>query len=360
MMNKKILIFHPDIYKHHTSNEHHINVYKTLEKYREVHSFEWFLKHPFNRNIDTMFLNWYENTLSDKKNITVEKIQYFIKKIILLFAQKRGIRIIYAFHNKAPHNVEQDSNLYKNIVKPFMSFCFKHSDRVIVLSKSSIPYITTEFPDVDFSNKLSFIPHGIYPKLEYEKDTILSHFGIKGGMLLVILGQMGKYKNTDIAIQAFINSKIQGTLLLAGSCSKEYEAELRNQCGNNENILIFANHISNDEYSALMQIADIAILPYENTSLNSGVMINAFSNGTSVIATRIEMLMDYPEELVYSYSYHNDAQHIEALACAMKKAESDYINGTLKKKGKRLEELVNLNNNWTIVEEAFRRELDEK
>ena len=358
-MSKRILIFHPDIYKHHTSNEHHISVYKSISNYREIRSFEWFLKNPFNKDIDTLFLNWYENTLGNG-NIKKQRLQYFIKKQVLKFAKRRGIRIIYVFHNKAPHNVNIDSNFYKNVVKPFMTYCIKMADTIVVLSKSSIKYIKSEFCGVTIDSKIELIPHGTYKRQNFDANYIQQKYGIKGGMLLVILGQMSKYKNTDIAIRAFIESNIKGTLLLAGSCSEDYASKLMEICGNRENIIIHAEHINDVEYSALMQIADAAVLPYENTSLNSGVMINAFSNGTTIIGTKIEMLDDFPSDLVYGYSYINEIEHVKALAAAIKNARADYCAGKLKEKGTKLEQIVKQNNNWDIVDESIRRVLDEK
>ena len=99
-------------------------------------------------------------------------------------------------------------------------------------------------------------------------------------------------------------------------------------------------------------MADAVVLPYENTSINSGMMINAFSNGTTVIGTNVEMLQDYGSDVVYGYSYSNTGQHIAALAEAMRRAERDG-KGKLSAKGHKLEELMNLCNEWSKVEEAL-------
>ena len=347
-----ILIFHPDIRAHKTNNENHIKTEEYLSEYKVVKSFEWFLKHPFNREIDTMYLNWYENTLKGKSDF-IQKIQYFIKKMIIRFVKIRGIKIYYAFHNKTPHNMKKDSEMYQKTVKPFMKFCLKKADKVVILSRKSEEYIKEEFPDVDAD--YFYLPHGIYTTYFYDKTRLKKRFQIKDGPLFVCLGQISPYKNTDIAVKAFIRSGVKGTILIAGKGKEEYIKELQNF--GEENIIIYPKFISDEEYSGMMQLADAAVLPYEPTSMNSGVMINAFSNGTTVIGTKTEMMEEYPENLVYGYSYGSEEEHIEALSDAMKKAEKDY--GQLKEKGNLLKEQVLRDNNWKTVKRIIRGEFYE-
>lgn len=348
-----ILIFHPDINTHKTSNENHIKTYECLSKVKDVKSFEWFLKHPFHKNIDTMFLNWYENTLKNKKNF-IQKIQYFVKKLILLFAKARNIKIYYAFHNKTPHNIKKESGLYKKTVRPFMAFCLKKADRVVILSKGSVRYLQKEFPEVELKDKIFYIPHGTYTKHEYDPEELKKKFNLNEGLLFVCLGQISTYKNTDIAVKSFVKANIKGTFLVAGKGDEDYVQKLKEE--GNDNVIIYPNFITDEEYSGLMQMADIAVLPYETTSLNSGVMFNAFSNGTSVAGTKIEMMEDFSEELVYGYTYHSKDEHVLELARAMKKAEADYNDGTLKDKGRQLEELIRKDNNWEKIRAVIRGE----
>lgn len=359
MATKKILVFHPDIYLHHTSNEYSINIYKILTKHRDVRSFEWFLKHPFNMNVDTMFLNWYENTVGNTNSIITQYVAYALKYWILKFAKKRGIKIIFAYHNKTPHNITKESRLYETVIRPFILKYLKISDEIAIISKKTEQYLQAEYKEIELAEKISYIPHGTYKKYKVDLSTLAERYKISTTTpLFVMLGKMGKYKNTDIAIKAFTNADIDATLLLIGGCEKQYRDYLMELIGDNSSIISSFEAVSDEDYSGLMQLANAVILPYENTSLNSGVMINAFSNGTTVIGTNIEMLQDFPNDLVYGYNYKGREDHIKSLSEQMTKAYLE--KEKLKEKGQKLEELINENNSWDQVEHAICEMLKEE
>ena len=108
-------------------------------------------------------------------------------------------------------------------------------------------------------------------------------------------------------------------------------------------------YITDEEMSGIFQISDAVVLPYENTSINSGIMINAFSNGTTVIGTNIEMLQDYSSNLVYGYSFNSREEHLSSLANAFLDFERDYKLGSTACKRVELENITNTCNTWSEV-----------
>lgn len=349
MKDKKILIFHPSINEHPTNNEYTKNIYEMLQTKYDVKSLEWFIKHLFNKNIKGIYLNWYENTIGPDIML-VQKIQYFLKYCLLLAAKAKKCKIYFVVHNKTPHGMNKNSVCYKYAVKPFLTKCLNIADHIIVLCRPTEKYIKGEFKVKQLHKKLCFIPHGKYTKYKCDLNFYRKKYQIeKDELVFCFVGKMDRYKNIDIVIKSFYEAKICGKLLLAGKCDEEYRNKI-SVLIQDTNVICDYRFVSDEEMSAIMQVADAVVLPYDNTSMNSGIMINSFSNGTTVIGTDIEMLQDYPHDLVYGYTYSNEQEHIEALARAMKTAEVDFKTDILKQKGKKLETMVNNDNTWEVVQ----------
>ena len=349
MKNKRILVFHPDINKHKTSNEYTKKVYSILNKNYDVKSLEWFISHPLSNDVVCIYLNWYENTIGNE-NFGIQKLQYTMKLAILRFAHFRGIKIIYIIHNKAPHSILITSELYQRAVKPFIEKTLNLADVIGELCEHTTQYLENEFKIINLRSKIRYIPHGKYTKYACDIEEYLNKYGIKKGeLLLAFVGQMDKYKNIDVIIEAFYQSGIKAKLLLVGKCINDYGKYLESIIMD-DSIIRDSIFLTDEDMSGIIQAAHALILPYENTSINSGIMINAFSNGTTVIGTNIEMLQDFPQNLVYSYSYTDKKEHIQALSNAIRMAETDFVQGRLKEKGHRLEKIMNEQNTWEYVE----------
>lgn len=356
MKQKEFLVFHPDIYRHNTNNEYTKKIYSILNSEYEVKSFEWFLTHPFSKNIKAIYLNWFENTIGNDR-LFIQKFQYAIKLLVLWFAHIRKIRICYVIHNKTPHSISETSLIYRKASKKFIQKALNLSDRIIELCVSTEKYLSEEFSVKDLSVKIRLVPHGNYTKYTCDRNELLKKYGLgKEDFVLAYVGKMDKYKNIDLIIKAFYKADIQGFLLIVGKIEPEYEKEIKKTITDNRVITDFS-YVSDENMSGIMQIADAIVLPYDKTSINSGIMINSFSNGTTVIGTNIEMLQDYEGDLVYGYTYYNKKDHINKIAREIKKAETDG-KIILDNKGKQLEECVNRNNNWTLVRKCLLRAIN--
>ena len=60
--------------------------------------------------------------------------------------------------------------------------------------------------------------------------------------------------------------------------------------------------------------ADIVLIPLDiKSSLNSGSSVLAFTMGKTVIIPKIGTVRDFPRELMFSYEYENESEHLNAL-----------------------------------------------
>lgn len=350
-MSREILIFHPDIHSHKTNNEYTKKIYSVLQEKYDVKSLEWFVKHPFANNVRALYLNWFENTIG-KENVLVQRLQYFAKLIILRWAKFRKIKICYAVHNKTPHSIAKDSLIYLHASKGFIKKALRIADSIVELCGHTENYLRKEFDIAFLSEKIAIVPHGKYTKFDVEVSSYREKYNISNDELVfAFVGKIDKYKNIDIILKSFYLADIKGKLLLVGKIDEEYRSIVQKLIVDERVITDFA-FVSDEDMSGIMQAVDAIILPYENTSINSGIMINAFSNGTTVIGTAIEMLQDYDDNLVYGYQYSDVKEHVTSLAKAMKRAEQDGRECLLQK-GRTLEEIIIRNNNWESVKKSL-------
>lgn len=312
-------------------------------------SLQWFIRHPFARGIRILYVNWYENPVGNK-NPLIQKYQYLFKLIVLKWAKLRGIQVVYVMHNKLPHAFAYDSQIYQKTIKPFMKSSLSTADRIVELSQGTEAYIEKEFDIPNLHKKIRRFRHGMYTKYEQDAQQYREKYGIaKDELVFCFVGKMDQYKNIDIIIKAFYEADIEGKLLLVGKCDESYKDTVLGLI-HDDRIIYDFSFVSDEAMSGIMQTVDAIVLPYENTSLNSGIMINAFSNGTTVVGTHIEMLKDFSDDLVYGYDYKTYDEHVHALASALLRAQQDHRQHTLRQKGKQLETLMNTEHNLQNLE----------
>lgn len=355
-MKKKILIFHPDILKHERHSSYTATIYKYCEDLYEVKSLEWYITHFGNKKINCLYLNWYENTVGNKDSYLIQKIQYFIKYYILRISKIMKHRIVYVVHNKAPHNVSMDSKLYDSLYKPFMKKALTIADKIVLVSKSSLDYISNEYSlDREFLvKKTIYVPVGIYEQKDNAILNVRSRYNIdENELVYCYAGRMDTYKNIDLIIKAFMASEVKGKLLLVGPCNDTFYYEMKNLAGEDANIIIDNRNLTDEELTQIIATSNVMVLPYENTSMNSGTIVFSFSCATTVICTNIEMLQDYPNKLVYGYVHNSWQENVNALINEMNMVYQDYLADRLDSKGVILKEIVCEENNWNMVRKTL-------
>lgn len=292
---------------------------------------------------DLVHFNWYENISNGSP--THRRMQYLLKMATLKILRAMGKKIILTMHNKVPHDNAKD-----DYSKRILEWLILHSDRIIIhCKKASIEYLHNSYPNLNI-DKVCYVPlaHNIdtYPdEVEYtgfkkeERDIVL-----------LFVGMVRPYKNVEVVIDVANELEQYHHLkfLICGKCSSDkYKAEILGRI-RSKNVFCDFRFIPDEEMPSLIRLSDAILLPYGTESaLNSGAAYLAFSYGRTVVSTDIGTLQDFPADLVYSYSYHQDsAVHERGLKDAIMRIYDDFIENreVVIEKGKRLKNIVEIEN----------------
>lgn len=329
MSARDTIIYIPYSLKGGKVNDYSVNMVKILErKYTVVGE----LAEPtdiFNlMKTKAVILNWVEEGLDVRM-----KMQLCLHKLF-------GAKIIWVYHNKFPHEATRgDRHVIGN-----MKWLADHANHIMLHSKSSEKYI----PNYHINKgKKAYIPHILYEKRlpQVQMAAIRKEFGInENDFVFSMFGFLRPYKHYEEGIKAFKQLKMENAkLILAGSSSSvEYARYLKSLCEDNRNIILDIRYIPDLTLDAIIGVSDVIVLPYVNeSSMNSGVMIQAFSNEKTVITPNICMARDYaPHGFIYRYKH--------SLCKAMRKA---YKNGkeVNAQMGRKAYEYVRMYNNEDAV-----------
>lgn len=278
-----------------------------------------------------VFLNWVEKSI-DKKM----KTQLILYRLL-------GAKIIWVFHNKYPHDEEETPTLTQNI-----RWLAKYSNIILLHSKGSRKYI----PDFNKNKKKAvYLPHVLYHSQNDNVDpsAVRIKYGIsEKEFLFTIFGAIKPYKNIESAIEAFQNLNLPNAkLLIAGNpINIKYAKKIEYLCQASQNIVLDLQYIPNVMLDNIIDISDVIVLPYKDgSSMNSGVMIQAFSKGRTIIAPDICMAKDMmAQKFFYLYK--------KSLKSVMKKA---YHNGKEMnaEMGRRAKAYIQENNNDELVKQKL-------
>ena len=304
MYNKKDMIA---FWPYNSGNAYVKNMISIWRKYYKVVPFDTQIN-SFNKiqKCKAIIFNWYESTLS------------IYKLMVLCIYKYLGIKIIWVFHNRIPHDSKTDLGTWLK-----MQSIVLVSDRIISHSKNSRKYLRRYGKEA--IKKAVYVPHINYcENYKYTKTDYREQFGItENDFVYMFFGGLEAHKNIELLIQVFNEWNKKNTKLLITGMpkDKEYVKKLKGLC-RNENIIIKDKCIPNSQVYAYFNTCDVVVMPYHKHSyLNSGVMINAFSCGRTVIAPDIPMVKDM-NRLCYMYKYNKSVEHKKALIEAMKRCNS--------------------------------------
>lgn len=338
------------IYPANNNENQYINIQESAIK-KAGHSVTYSLKDFF--KIDYFLFNWFE-TLGGNK-----KIDYIKKTIKLITIKLFNKKILWVLHNKKPHN-KDDKDKFIHLSIRLMKKLLKKSYKIIILcdeSKHVLESLCNK--ESKYISKIYKIPHpnyiGIYPE-----SMIQSQSKQNRKLYILYIGQVNKYKNIDILINA-INSINNPNIHLhiAGNCkSNDYKQFLINSNINN-NISFDFRFIPDNELISIISNFDIVALPYSyESSLNSGTIFLAFSYKKTVIAPMIGTLKDFKDNsFFYGYDYKDENEHKEVLISTIKNVFNDFEkdNSILEKKGIIAYKTVKENNSIEMISELYKQ-----
>lgn len=295
------------------------------------------LAEPFNipqmLQTKAVFLNWIEN--DNSLNFKV-KVQLMLYKLF-------GTKIIWVFHNKYPHGAIMTSKSVHN-----MKWLAQNSNIIILHSKESRKYIPNKAHN---SGKAVYIPHILYDQQNegVNLDNIRAKYGIsEDDFVFTMFGEIRPHKNIEGGVGAFEKLHLEkAKLIIAGNPpDNQYAGKIKKMCQANKDIILDLHYISNVMLDNIIDISDVVLIPYCDSSyMNSGVMIQSFSKGKTVIVSDICMARDMKKENFF-YMYHN------SLSKAMSKA---YRNGKAvnQNMGTHAKEYINKNHSREIVKKRL-------
>lgn len=294
MMKRNQIIYLPFPVKGNRINEYTKNMVNILrQKYTIVAN----LAEPTNviqmLRTKAVFLNWVEDDLNSKI-----KMQIWLHRLF-------GAKIVWVFHNKYPHDSENKDKAAKD-----MKWMADQSSIILLHAKSSKKFIPNYLKN---HKKAVYVPHILYNNMGDAENLLETQkkYGVeKTDFVFLIFGSIRPYKNIELAIAAFNNMKCPNTkLLIVGMPkSQEYANDLIEKAKPNNNIIFDFRFIPEKLLVSLIKIADIVVIPYKDgSSLNSGVMIQAFSLGRTVIAPDMCMTRDFMKQ-GFLYAYKNNLE----------------------------------------------------
>lgn len=339
MEKNHIIAYYP--YSYNTCGYHGLIQEMISGKYFVI-NYNDLRKHIFQINdIDAIYFNWIEDRMDE------------LDRALILKASEAGIRIFWVFHNRVSHDRYKEKECRANI-----TFLLEKVTDVIILSHSSIKYLYEYVPQMD-QNKIHYLPHpeyiGNYGSLEnvqFKREITGSEF------VFGCIGSLRPDKNIELIIRAFQQfpySQESKLFIVGGLDREDYLAPLEKLVGDDENIILLPEHIPDYMMKFYVESADVLVLPYDvQTSMNSGVMLLAFTNKRTIIVSDICMTEEFDDKLFYRYSYVDETDHIEKLILQMEKAFTEG-RAAARRKGESLyEAILNKNRKDTVREELYK------
>ncbi len=240
---------------------------------------------------DIVHFHWLQVYFIGKTKLRgVVRLILFLFQLTLILCSRT--RIVWTAHNLINHENKQakvDSFITRLICRI--------STKIITHSNSAKTKIAEFNPNIDPS-KISVIYHGNFIddyQSEVSRDDARVALSLgKNDFVILFLGQIREYKGVTDLISAFsslpYNKNVK--LLIAGKAhTKNLENTIRDQIGNNSNIIFLPKFIPDLEIATYFAAADIVALPYRSI-LTSGALVMAMGFGKPVIIPNIESLVE--------------------------------------------------------------------
>lgn len=288
------------------------------------------------RNVKAAVLNWIEYFLDDSM------------KTRIMFYKEYGIKIIWVFHNRLPH----ECSGCEEKEKEKMMWIADHCDAIILLSKSSVQYL----PEKN-RKKTHYVPHPLYSickPSDFSNFAGQKRFFTNGYITVGFLGLIRPYKQIELLLR--LAKEININLIVAGFAAiPEYADDMKKCAADLDNVFFTAEKISDSDFSLYHLQSDLIVLPYDTRSaMNSGSMMMAFSYSKPVLVTDIAMAQDLKDKVfVHMVQGNSDGEIEEKIRL---KLEECILLGSerLREQGQQARKYVEANNNLAVVAENLR------
>lgn len=307
-MKRGIIAFYPYTYD---TNSYHGMIQKMLSEKYCVVDYNDVKRGIVSLDIlDAIYLNWLEDFLDE------------IDRKVISDARECEIKIFWVFHNRVSHNYLIEKKCKDNLL-----FLIDKANKIIILSHSSKQYLKQYLPNLN-EKKVLYIPHpnyiGNYGNIV--NQTLKEKIG-DSQFVFGCIGTLRPDKNLELVVKAFKNMKENKNcilLIIGEPLTNEYYESLKQLTNDQPNIYLIPDRVSDYMMNFYVQLSDVLVLPYDlKTSMNSGIMLLAFTNRRTVICSNISMADEFDDSLLYKYFYKNDEQHLKLIKTQMESAYRD-------------------------------------
>lgn len=198
------------------------------------------------------------------------------------------IKVVLTYHSS---NYEHNkwNKFAKSILKLGEFLSLKFSNRIIFVNKDKL----NQFP-LEIRNKAIFIPNGMQRLLPAENSPIIHSLGLSEFKYILSVGRITEEKGFDYLIDAYIESKIEYPLVIAGGIdhNSKYANMLLEKARHFPNI-IFTGFTQGETLRQLYTFAKVFIL----ASYNEGypiVLLEAINYNKNILASDISANKQIP------------------------------------------------------------------
>lgn len=287
-------------------------------------------------------LNWFDE-ISAASHFK-ERLKTFKRKCFIMLMKMSGVKIVTTIHNRVPHT----STGYTN--SNFRLWLMKKSDAIIQLSHdtSTVLQDQTGFDWKYLKKKIFTVPHPNYSFCIDEYSHFLrKDMGWDNSQFVIIsTGLIRPYKNIEIIIEAAKRLQKEKNILfyvVGDAYDTDYTNSLLNKVESLNNIAFDFRFVENKELYAMIEAADICLYPYNvRSSLNSSNCLLCCTLGKTCIIPEIGTVHELNSKDIFSYSYENEPEHINAVVQNILKAYNEWKISPeeFTKHGSRLKSLV--------------------
>ena len=271
------------------------------------------------KDIKVANFNWLENKLNRKTKV-MSLLNYLLSMGIISWLKLHRIRIVFTFHNRIQH----DSS-HPKIDRSFMRYMCRQADAIVILSEASREVLKNYVRKGD-EKKIHHISH---PNYSRECGQYYRALDVSGEAVNILFaGAVKAYKGIELILDAAERCAKEQLPVHFHICGRAadpaYKAMIEERTAKLANVDTRLSFVPDEELYRLIGENALLVLPYNlRSSLNSGTLYLAFSLGRTAICPKIGTVGEFPEDLIYSYTYRTEEEHREKLFLMIKKACED-------------------------------------
>jgi glycosyltransferase involved in cell wall biosynthesis len=222
----------------------------------------------------------------------------------MLRCKEKGAILIWTVHNISSHE-KRNMDLEEDII----AFLIQECDRCHMHDQLVVYAFERRYGTLPWG-RLRIAEHGAYPRVDVERSArVLSEFGLLAtDPYVVIPGQIRHYKNLPLlaAGLAYIHDHYPDlTICLLGQFHPELDKKDSKPIRDKPNVRWLSYRLDDEQYSAFVRDATIALLTYVDVS-TSGAVIHCLSQSCRVVAPRIGSIPSLVQSSDQGFLYDNN------------------------------------------------------